>query len=76
MVSVVALLPLGTCAGEGGLLAARASSWLLGRARKSLERLVPNQGHRGAFLAFCGFAAASARRGARICGPRARAAAF
>ena len=49
MVSVVALLPLGTCAGEGGLLAARASSWLLGRARKSLERLVPNQGHRGAF---------------------------
>ena len=39
---------LGTCGGDGGLLAARASSWLLGRAEKSLERLVADQGHRGA----------------------------
>ncbi len=38
MVSVVALLLLGTCVGDRGLLAARASSWSLGRAEKSLER--------------------------------------
>ena len=61
---------LGTCGGDGGLLAARASSWLLGRAEKSLER---SRGFSGALRRVPVFAAVSARRGARPRGPRAPA---
>ena len=73
MVSVVALLPLGTCAGEGGLLAARASSWLLlaaRRAEKSLERSRDRSGALRRVLWLCGgqrspWGMASWRAGAR-----------
>ena len=57
---------LGTCVGFKGLFFVR-------RAETSLET---GAAGRGAFLAFCGFAAAGARRGARPCGPRVAAAAF
>ena len=64
---------LGTCGGDGGLLAARAggavsraASWRLG-GRRSLSSGPAASAARS--FSFCVFAAASARRGAR---PRAR----
>ena len=59
---------LGTCVGDRGLLAARASSWLLGRARKS--RAVARPEPRSDAFRLCG---GHARRGARRRGPRAGA---
>ena len=63
---LVALLLLGTCGGDGGLL----------RSLGLVPRRASVAAGRGAYEAFCGFAAASARRGARPRGPRAPAAAF
>ena len=60
---------LGTCVGFKGLLGAR-------RAEKSLERSRDWSRGPRRYEAFWGFAAASARRGARPRGPRAPAAAF
>ena len=71
---VVARLLLGTCVGDGGLLAARAGGAVplyrdLGGARRAT--VAAGRGARSA--AFCAYAVASARRGARPRGPRVAA---
>ena len=64
---LVALLLLGTCGGDKGSIGGSAG----GEVSRAVARQKPRAAARSD--AFCGFAAASARRGARLPGPRVAA---